>query len=140
MDGYRFAIRKSVIDTVLSSDEVSGDTFRDRTVDVDGVAVPVFSISEILDSGEANGDFKEGKIAVIGLADRRVGLIADKDVEYRTARPIQISGNEHGAVVKKILNLEDEEIPILDTVAVMNRSEYLRCYEMSFSEVEGFAE
>jgi len=140
VDGYRFAIRKSVIDTVLSSGEIAGETFRDRTVDVEGLAVPVFSISEILDSGEANGDLKEGKIAVIGLADRRVGLIVDRDVEYRSAKPIQISSNDHGAIVKKILNLEEEEIPILDTVAVMNRSEYLRCYEMSFSEIEGFAE
>jgi len=140
VDGYRFAIRKSVIDTVLSSGDIAGETLQDRTVDLEGLAVPVFSISEILDSGEANGDLKEGKIVVIGLADRRVGLIIDGDVEYRSAKPIQISSNDHGAIVKKVLNLEEEEIPILDTVAVMNRSEYLRCYEMSFSEVEGFAE
>ena len=97
------------------------------------------SVAELIETQISDGE-NEKQIVVLGLADRRIGVLSDGEVEYLSVNPIQVSSNENGLIVSGILNVDDDEIPVLDTVDLMNRSEYLRRYEMSMEDVEGFIE
>ncbi len=112
---------------------------RDRVLDIDGMSVPVFSMAELIDS-QMSEDESEDRVVILGLADRRIGILMRGEIEHISVNPIQISSNENGLIVRGILNIDDDEIPVLDTVDLMNRSEYLRRYEMSLEDVEGFVD
>jgi len=139
-NGHRFAIRSSVVDsTVRLERSWMQEANRDRVLDIDGMSVPVFSMAELIDS-QMSEDESEDRVVILGLADRRIGILMRGEIEHISVNPIQISSNENGLIVRGILNIDDDEIPVLDTVDLMNRSEYLRRYEMSLEDVEGFVD
>jgi hypothetical protein len=97
----------------------------DRYLDYRGRRVPVLHIDEL--SGEpADACGGEDRIAVIGLAEKRVGIFISDEGTTVEAVSEQLTENDWVCLSTHRLHVGEQEYPILDARRVMERMDYLK--------------
>lgn len=128
--GKRLAVPRHAVDTTLGMNAL--ETKRNaggRFVTVGGVRVPVFAIEEIavVDEFEASG--KPDRVLVIGLGERRVGLLVDGAGHSVDCLADQVTGDDWASLSNSLLHIGEEEFPIIDTSLVLRMASSLQGIE-----------
>ena len=123
--GKRFAAPRHAVDTML--DVAAVEIVRGEgccAVMLSGARVPVFAIEELAaDDLEADG--APDRILVVGSADRRIGLFVAGAGRIFEAVAEQITGGSWGSLADGVLNIGEEEFPIIDARSVMRAANAL---------------
>jgi len=123
--GKKFAAPRHAVDTTL--DAASTGIARSegcRAVMLSGARVPVFAIDELATEdleSEGAGD----RILVVGSADRRIGLFVEGAGRVFEAVEEQITSGSWGSLADGVLNIGEEEFPIIDARSVMRAANAL---------------
>ena len=123
--GKRFAVPRHAVDSTL--DLASVEMARGegcRAAMLSGTRVPVFAIDELVtEELEAHG--APDRILFVGSADRRVGVFVEGAGRVFEAVAEQITGGSWGSLADGVLNIGEEEFPIVDARSVMRTASAL---------------
>jgi hypothetical protein len=123
--GKKFAAPRHAVDTTL--DAASSGIARGEgcgAVMLSGARVPVFAIDELA-AGDLEPEGVPDRILVVGSADRRVGLFMEGAGRVFEAVKEQIIDGSWGSLADGILNIGEEEFPIIDARSVMRAANAL---------------
>lgn len=123
--GKRFAVARHAVDSTadLASVELASDDGC-RAATLSGARVPVFSIDELVAEGlEERG--APDRVLFIGAADRRVGLLVEGAGRVFEAVAEQVTEGSWGSIAESVLNIGEDEFPIVDARSVMRAANAL---------------
>jgi len=139
--GRRLAVPCHAIDTTLGLNTL--ETARGaggRHVTLAGVRVPVLAIEEIavVDEFEASG--KPDRILMIGLAEKRIGLLIDGAGRTVDCLADQVTEGAWASLARSILHIGEEEFPVIDAGLVLRMASSLQGIEGGPEEAGTYAD
>ena len=139
--GKRFAVAGHAIDTTLDMNAV--ETKRGmggRHVSMAGVRVSVFAIEEIavVDEFEASGT--PDRVLIIGLAEKRVGLLIDGASRTVECLADQVTEGTWASLARSVLHIGEEEFPVIDAGLVLRMASSLQGIEGGPEEAGTYAD
>jgi len=139
--GKRFAVPCHAVDTTVGMDAIeprreSGG----RCVTLSGIRVPVYRMEEIAVVDEFESSGRADRVLVIGRAEKRVGLLVDGVSRTIDCLAEQVTEGSWASLAKSILNLGEEEFPIVDADCVLRISSSLQGIEGGPEEAGTYAD
>jgi hypothetical protein len=139
--GKRFAVPCHAVDTTVGMDAIeprreSGG----RCVTLSGIRVPVYTMEEIAVVDEFESSGRADRVLVIGRAEKRVGLLVDGASRTIDCLAEQVTEGSWASLAKSILNLGEEEFPIVDADCVLRISSSLQGIEGGPEEAGTYAD
>jgi hypothetical protein len=139
--GKRFAVASHAIDTTLDLNAV--ETKRGmggRHVSMAGARVSVFAIEEIavVDEFEASGT--PDRVLIIGLAEKRVGLLVDGASRTVECLADQVTEGTWASLARSVLHIGEEEFPVIDAGLVLRMASSLQGIEGGPEEAGTYAD
>jgi hypothetical protein len=111
-----------------------------RCVTLSGIRVPVYSMEEIAVVDEFESSGRADRVLVIGRAEKRVGLLVDGASRTIDCLAEQVTEGSWASLAKSILNLGEEEFPIIDADLVLRISGSLQGIEGGPEEAGTYAD
>ncbi len=139
--GKRLAVPRHAVDTTVGMDAIepkrgSGG----RCVTLSGIRVPVYTMEEIAVVDEFESSGRADRVLVIGRAEKRVGLLVDGTSRTIDCLAEQVTEGSWASLAKSILNLGEEEFPIIDVDLVLRISSSLQGIEGGPEEAGTYAD
>jgi hypothetical protein len=139
--GKRLAVPCHAVDTTLPMSAL--ETSRSggvKRVTLAGARVPVHAIQEIavVDEFEASGE--PDRVLVIGRAEKRVALLVSGQGRTVECLAEQVTGGSWASLASSILNLGEEEIPIIDAGLALRMASSLQGIEGGPEEAGTYAD
>lgn len=106
---------------------------------VNHVKVPVYGLDELAVEEVLTAEDGD-HLVVIGLAEKRIGILSNGPVHSVRGVPDQLVEGNWAELTRYYLHVGEEEYPVLDVGAVLAKSDYLQDLEDSFEESGSFAE
>lgn len=132
--GRNLAFPLYSIERVLPSDEADVENDRrGRHVTISGERVPLYAIDELAPE-EVKSECSREYVMIVGVAEKRAGIYVDdpgKQVEVVIG---QVTEGEWSSVMKEVLNVGEDEYPILDVLLIMKRIRFLEGLEGNLEE------
>jgi hypothetical protein len=139
--GKRLAVPRHAVDTSIAMNAVtSRRESGGRFVTVSGVRVPVYAMEEIAVVDEFESSGRADRVLVIGRADKRFGLLVDGASRTVECLMEQITEGSWASLAKSILNLGEEEFPIIDAELVLRITSSLQGIEGGPEEAGTYAD
>ncbi|MDD4856867.1 MAG: chemotaxis protein CheW [Candidatus Krumholzibacteria bacterium] len=141
VSGKRLAVPCHAVDTTMEMSAVQ--TMRSaagRHVTISGVRVPVFSIEEIAVVDEFDAPGRPDRVLIMGLAEKRVGLLIDGGSRVVECLADQITEGSWASLAKSVLHIGEDEFPIVDVGLVLRMTGSLRGIEGGLEEAGTYAD
>jgi hypothetical protein len=139
--GKRLAVPCHAVDTTVGVDAI--EPKRDsggRSVTLSGIRVPVYGMEEIAVVDEFETSGRADRVLVIGRAEKRVGLLIDGAGRTVDCLAEQVTDGSWASLAKSILNLGEEEFPIIDADLVLRIASSLQGIEGGPEEAGTYAD
>jgi hypothetical protein len=136
--GRKLAIPCHGVECVLAGEEaeIETDSLGKHTM-VSGTRVPVYALEELAPD-EIQSKGSRGHVMVIGVAEKRAGIYTDGEGELIEGIIDQLTEGEWSSLMKEVLNVGEDEYPILDVLLVMKRIGFLQGFEDNLEETGTF--
>jgi hypothetical protein len=139
--GKRLAVPCHAVDTTVGIDAIEPKRESGRQcVTLSGVRVPVYRMEEIavVDEFEASG--RADRVIIIGRAEKRIGLLVDGAGRTIECLAEQVTEGSWASLAKSMLNLGEEEFPIIDADMVLRITSSLQGIEGGPEEAGTYAD
>jgi hypothetical protein len=139
--GKRLAVACHAVDTTLGMNAV--ETMRSpagRCVTVAGARIPIFAIEDIAVVDEFESSGKPDRVLVIGIAEKRVGLLIDGAPRTVDCIADQVTEGAWASLTRSMLQIGEEEFPIIDAGLVLRMTNSLRGIEGGPEEAGTYAD
>lgn len=139
--GKKLAVPCYAVDTTVGMDAV--EPRRDsggRCVTLSGGRVPVYAMEEIAVVDEFETSGRADRVLVIGRAEKRVGVLVDGAGRTVDGLAEQVTEGSWASLAKSILNLGEEEFPIIDADLVLRITSSLQGIEGGPEEAGTYAD
>lgn len=139
--GKKLAVPCHAVDTTLETSAVQ--TRRNaggKHVTVAGSRVSVFTIDEIAVVDEFEEPGRPDRVLVLGLADRRVGLLIDGPARVVDGVADQVTEGSWASLTKSTLHIGEEEYPIIDVECVLRMAGSIQGTEGGPEEAGSYAD
>jgi hypothetical protein len=136
--GHKLAIPCHSIECILSSREVEIETDSlGRHLVISGTRVPVYALEELApDEIESEGPRKH--VMIVGVAEKRAGIFTDNEGKRMEGIIDQVTEGEWSSLTKEVLNVGENEFPILDVLFILKRIGFLHGLEDNLEETGTF--
>jgi hypothetical protein len=136
--GVSVAIPSRAVDTILdaSSMEIK-ESGSMRHIQHKGENIPVCALGEIAPE-EVDISSGDSQIAIIGLAEKRLGIFFDSSGNKVEGIIDQLTGGEWASITRTILNIGETEYPVLEAGLVLDKYSSVMGYGGSLEE-SGFS-
>jgi hypothetical protein len=141
VSGKRLAVPCHAVNATLEMSAVQ--TMRNaasRHVTISGVRVPVFAIEEIAVVDEFDAPGRPDRVLVIGLAEKRMGLLIDGGSRVVECLADQVTEGAWASLTRSVLHMGEEEFPIIDVGLVLRMTSSLRGIEGGPEEAGTYAD
>jgi hypothetical protein len=136
--GSRLAVPCHSVECVLSSAEapVKEDT-RGKYLMTSGTRIPVYSLEELAPD-EIEADSSRAFVMIVGVAEKRVGIYTDDEGQRVEGIIDQVTEGEWSSLMRDVLNVGEDEYPILDIRLVLKRIGFLQGFDDNLEETGTF--
>lgn len=122
------------IERVLPSTEADiGNDRRGRHVVVSGEKIPLYAMDELA-LEKAGSESSREYVMIVGVAEKRAGIFVDDRGKRVEGVIDQVTEGEWSSVMKEVLNVGENEYPILDVRLIMKRIRFLQGLEGNLEE------
>lgn len=136
--GKNLAIPCHSVECVLSSAEapVNEDT-RGKYLMMSGTRIPVYGLEELAPD-EIETDSMRSFVMIAGVAEKRTGIYTDDEGKRVEGIIDQVTEGEWSSLMKDVLNVGEDEYPILDVRLVLKRIGFLQGFDDNLEETGTF--
>jgi hypothetical protein len=136
--GRKLAVPCHSMECVLSSAEapVHEDT-RGKYLMMSGTRIPVYGLEELAPD-EIETDSKRSFIMIVGVAEKRAGIYTDDEGKRIEGIIDQVTEGEWSSLMKEVLNVGEDEYPILDIRLILKRIGFLQGFDDNLEETGTF--
>jgi len=139
--GKKLAIPCHAVDTTLGVEAIEPKReSAGRCVTLSGMRVPVYTMEEIAVVDEFETSGRADRVLVIGRAEKRIGLLVDGSGRTVDCLAEQVTEGSWASLSKSILNLGEEEFPIIDADLVLRITGSLQGIEGGPEEAGTYAD
>ncbi|MCK4538849.1 MAG: hypothetical protein KAV42_08655 [Candidatus Krumholzibacteria bacterium] len=136
--GVSVAIPSRTVETVLDASSIEiKESGSMRHIQFKGENIPVCSLGEIAPE-EVDISSGNSHIAIMGLAEKRLGIFFDSSGNEVEGIIDQLTGGEWASVTRTILNIGETEYPVLEAGLVLDKYSLVMGYGGSLEE-SGFS-
>ena len=127
--GMTFAVPKHGVDSVieLSNVRIDGDQ-GNRSSMHGGSCIPVCRIDELA-ADELNAGSEGDHVAILGLAEKRIGILSEGPGRKVEGLIEQITENGWASLSGRLLHIGEREFPVLDVQLVIDRYSWIQGLE-----------
>ncbi len=119
--GMTFAVPKHGVDGVIDLSHVRIDSDRGgRSVMYGGLRIPVCRIDELA-ADELSAGSEGDHVVVLGLAEKRIGILSDGPGRKVEGLIEQVTENGWASLSRRLLHIGEREFPILDFQLMIDR-------------------
>jgi hypothetical protein len=138
--GRKLAIPCHSVECVLASEktDIKTDSLGGYVM-ISGTRVPVYALEELAPD-EIDSKGSHGCVMVIGVAEKRAGIYTDLKGKRMEGVIDQLTEGEWSSLMKEVLNVGEDEYPILDVLLVMKRIAFLQGFEDNLEETGTFVD
>lgn len=138
--GGRFAIPGHSVECVLSSAEAPvKEDARGSFLMMSGTRIPVYGLEDLAPE-EIKTDSERSFVMIVGVAEKRAGIYTDDEGERVDGIIDQVTEGEWSSLMREVLNVGEEEYPILDVRLVLKRIGFLQGFDDNLEEAGTFVE
>ena len=132
--GRKLAVPCQSVECVLSSAEapVNEDT-RGKYLMMSGTRIPVYGLEELAPD-EIKIDSTRSFVMIVGVAEKRTGIYTDDEGMRIEGVIDQVTEGEWSSLMKEVLNVGEDEYPILDVRLVLKRIGFLQGFDDNLEE------
>lgn len=136
--GKKLAIPCHSVECVLTSAEapVKEDN-RGRYLNVSGSRIPVYGLEDLAPD-EIETESTRSFVMIVGVAERRAGIYTDNEGTRIEGIIDQVTEGEWSSLMKDVLNVGEDEYPILDVRLVLKRIGFLQGFDDNLEEAGTF--
>lgn len=139
--GKRLAVPCHAVDTTVGIETIeSKRESGGRFVTLSGVRVPVYAMEEIAVVDEFETSGRSDRVLVIGRAEKRFGLLVDGTSRTVECLMEQVTEGSWASLAKSMLNLGEDEFPVIDADMVLGIGSSLQGIEGGPEEAGTYAD
>jgi hypothetical protein len=123
----------SLVRVLPSSEAIVEMDRRGRHVDLSGERIPLYSLDELAPE-EAKSESSREHVMIVGVAEKRAAVYIDdlgNDVDGVIE---QVTEGEWSSMMREVLNVGENEYPILDVLLIMKRIRFLQGLDGNLEE------
>ncbi|MBU8921451.1 MAG: hypothetical protein KOO63_06500 [Bacteroidales bacterium] len=136
--GVSVAIPSRAVETILEASSIEiKESGSMRHIRFEGENIPVCALGEIAPE-EVDISNNDMHIAIMGLAEKRLGIFFDSSGKKVEGIIDQLTGGEWASITRAILNIGETEYPVLETGLVLDKYSSVMGYGGSLEE-SGFS-
>jgi hypothetical protein len=138
--GKKIAVPRHAVDSVLGIDVVeTSSSTGGRHVTVSGARVPVFALEELA-SSEFEPHRQPDGVAVVGLAEQRIGLLIEGQGRVVETIADQVTEGNGASLTRSILHLGEQEFPVIDVGFMLRAASSVNGMESGPEETGTYAD
>ncbi len=119
--GTQFAVPCRCIERYMDREGIQEDAGSSRRyVNVSGKQIPVCRLDELA-AEEIDAGVEENRIVIMGLAEKRIGIITSEDHQKIEGIFEQLTENPWASITRHTLHIGDKEYPVLDPEMVIEK-------------------
>ncbi len=136
--GKKLAVPCHSVECVLTSAEAPvKDDNRGRYLNVSGARIPVYGLEDLAPD-EIETESARSYVMIVGVAERRAGIYTDDEGTRIEGIIDQVTEGEWSSLMKDVLNVGEDEYPILDIRLVLKRIGFLQGFDDNLEEAGTF--
>jgi len=136
--GRRIAVPSHSVECVLSSAEAPvKEDARGMYLMTSGTRIPVYCLEELAPD-EIKADSTRSHVMIVGVAEKRAGIYTDDEGQRIEGIIDQVTEGEWSSLMREVLNVGEDEYPILDVRLVLKRIGFLQGFDDSLEEAGTF--
>ena len=138
VSGTSVAIPSRAVETILDASSIEiKESGSMRHVQFEGEKIPICALGEIAPE-EVDISSNNSQIAIMGLAEKRLGIFFDSSGKKVEGIIDQLTGGEWASITRTILNIGETEYPVLEVGLVLDKYSSVMGYGGSLGE-SGFS-
>ena len=136
--GRRMAVPCHSMECVLSSAEAPvREDSRGKHLMISGTRIPVYGLEELAPE-EIEMESEHEFVMIVGVAEKRAGIYIDAEGKRVEGIIDQVTEGEWSPLTKEVLNIGEDEYPILDVLLVLKRIGFLQGFDDNLEEAGSY--
>jgi hypothetical protein len=136
--GSKLAVPCHSVECVLSSAEAPvKEDKRGKYLIMSGTRIPVYGLEDLAPD-EIETDSTRSYVMIVGVAEKRAGIYTDNEGTRIEGIIDQVTEGEWSSLMKDVLNVGEDEYPILDVRLVLKRIGFLQGFDDNLEEAGTF--
>jgi len=132
--GAKLAIPGHSVECVLSSAEAPiKEDSRGGYLMTSGTRIPIYSLEDLAPD-EIETDSARSFVMIVGFAEKRAGIYTDDEGMRMEGIIDQVTESEWSSLMREVLNVGEDEYPILDVRLVLKRIGFLQGFDDNLEE------